>query len=56
MGSIWGVGLLLLIILYPTRLIQYTIALHDEPKLCILYEEMVQEDIHAVEADIREGM
>ena len=55
-GSVLGAGLLVLILLYPTRLIQYTIALHDEPELCILYEETVRESIRAVETDNREGM
>ena len=55
-GSVLGAGLLVLILLYPTRLIQYTIALHDEPELCILYEETVRENIQAVETDNREGM
>ncbi len=55
-GSVLGAGLLVLVLLYPTRLIQYTIALHDEPELCILYEETVRESIRAVETDNREGM
>lgn len=31
------------------RLIQYTVALHDEPELCILYEETIRENVRTVE-------
>ena len=41
--------ILLLFIFYPTRLIQYTVALHDEPELCILYEETIRENVRTVE-------
>ena len=41
--------ILLFIIFYPTRLIQYTVALHDEPELCILYEETIRENVRTVE-------
>ena len=44
-------GILLFVILYPTRLIQYTVALHDEPELCILYEETIKENVRAVEME-----
>ena len=46
--------ILLLFILYPTRLIQYTVALHDEPELCILYEETIRENVQTVEMENQE--
>ena len=47
-------GILLLAVLYPTRLIQYTVALHDEPELCILYKETIREQVQAVEMQKQE--
>ena len=36
------------------NLLQYTVALHDGPELCILYEETIRENVQTVEMENQE--